>query len=126
MIRPKIDMKKPKKNKRKGSDVYGPCFGPTPPLSDAQIKMFENENKDWAHDRRDIIDPESFGGSDFLDPSEWGPIATPEQEQALKDLYEQAEVKDKPGGVWTVGSGLADGFDMKSPWIQTYSGRRFN
>jgi uncharacterized protein len=70
-----------------------------------------------------IIDPESFGGSDF------DPIATPAQEQAIQDLYKQFPVLNgsaKLGSSPFHGSGIDDGFDPKSPWIQTYSGRRFN
>lgn len=132
MIRPKIDVKKPKKSKRtkNRSDTYGPCFKDVPILSDEDMKIFSgkedeimaiNDPKNWV-----AADPESFGGSDFPDPSTWGPIATPEQETAIKELYQRAEMKDQPGGVWTVGQGLTDGFDSNSAWIQTYSGRRFN
>ena len=76
--------------------------------------------------KRFTVDPASFGSSDFPDFNEWGPIATPEEEAFLKKLPELEAAIRKPGGVWTVGAGVTEGFDTGVPWIQTYSGRRFN
>lgn len=76
------------------------------------------------------IDPNSmhgaadgFGGSDFDD---WGPLVTPEQDQAIKNMYKQISVPKPPTQSVFTGAGFTDGFDPKSPWIQTFTGRRFN
>jgi uncharacterized protein len=73
-----------------------------------------------------VIDPismkgaeDQFGGSDF------GPIATPEQEKAIRDLYATHPEWDTSND-YTKGSGMTDGFEENTAWIQTYSGRRFN
>lgn len=75
-----------------------------------------------------VLDPMSmkgaedqFGGSDFPD---FEPIATAEQEELIKQVYTHNPVLDS--GVFCTGSGLIDGFDKSEPWIQTFSGRRFN
>jgi len=68
-------------------------------------------------------DEDQFGGSDFPD---WEPIATPEQEAAINRLYAYNPVLNNDTSNYTKGSGLTDGFDKDAPWIQTYSGRRFN
>lgn len=91
-----------------------------------------------------VIDPMSmkgaedqFGGSDFDDPyplpPSWnpGPIATPEQEKAINELYNKdprlnPSLKNEFGLDFFDGVGISDGFDPEAPWIQTYSGRRFN
>lgn len=80
-----------------------------------------------------VIDPASmkgaedeFGGEDF---PQWGPIATPEQEQAIQNMYASHPDWTKESVAsrfFTHGTGIIDGFDANSPWIQTYSGRRFN
>jgi uncharacterized protein len=75
-----------------------------------------------------VIDPMSmkgaedqFPGSDF----DLGPIATPEQERAIRDLYAVNPTLDQEN-IYNKGTGLINGFDKDAPWIQTYSGRRFN
>jgi uncharacterized protein len=52
-----------------------------------------------------------------------GPIASPEQERAIRDLYAVHPTWDE--NVFATGKGLEDGFEKGAPWIQTYSGRRF-
>lgn len=72
------------------------------------------------------LDPASFGGEDF--PS-WldKPIITPEEENAIKQIYNanphlKQEVRVQPS-VYEVGG--EDWYRKDEPWIQTYSGRRF-
>lgn len=52
------------------------------------------------------------------------PIATPEQIEAIRQLY-QNNPKLTISNFYE-GTGFKDGFDPNSAWIQTYSGRRFN
>ena len=71
------------------------------------------------------LDPESFGGTDFP------PLATQEELDALNRVYLENPVlvSGKPiitESIWFKGEGLATGFKKDIPWIQTYSGRRFN
>lgn len=82
------------------------------------------------------LDPESFGGEDYPSSPEdgihpmikevvsFGPIATPEQEEAINNLYKTQFKINEPN--FLRGNGLTDGFDKNAVWIQTYSGRRFN
>lgn len=83
------------------------------------------------------LDPESFGGEDFpSDPEElarlmnekFPPIATPELEAEVQQLYQRhPELVDKaPQNVFMEGTGIVNGFDKEAAWIQTHSGRRFN
>jgi hypothetical protein len=74
-----------------------------------------------------VIDPESFGGSDF--PS-WD-----EEQKAIDELYQANPIltRDRATplitnepGIYTQGPGFKDGFKEEAAWIQTYSGRRFN
>lgn len=93
-------------------------------------------------DNRVILDPESFGGTDFP------PIVTPEQEAVIKEFLdknpkfrrptpeEQKEIEmhelNKQLGAAKAhvflqpGSAKTDPFHEGEAWIQTYSGRRFN
>jgi hypothetical protein len=154
-----------KKVKKCKTDRYI-CFDTYIPLTDEQMKIFEEEinmsirpkNKEHLKmkplpDTRSFeLDPASlkgfedqFGGSDFLDECHetmgveemkkvmqnrlYGPIATPEQEKAINELYKQNPGLNNvaiPKSSHFNGSGLADGFNPKAPWIQTYTGRRFN
>lgn len=91
-------------------------------------KMSER-NKETKHF---TIDPMSmkgaadeFGGSDFPN---WEPIATPEQEAAIQDLFQRVSNLNNSSAPLAsdTGLGFTDGFDAKAPWIQTFSGRRFN
>lgn len=90
-----------------------------------------------------VLDPESFGGDDFA------PLATPEQEAAIADLYsnksyetwhrlqredlqaigdaKKAEQMQSiiSGNIFHQGEGTNKGFDKDAAWIQTHSGRRF-
>lgn len=73
------------------------------------------------------LDPESFGGEDY--PSGWldKPIVTPEEEKAIKQLYDanpqlKQEIRVQPS-IYEVGG--EDWYRKDEPWIQTYSGRRF-
>lgn len=82
------------------------------------------------------IDPESIGYDGVLDVSEkFNKIVTPEIEAAIKELYDSypqlksqsnrelnQRAKDKDNG-YTTGSYT---YHDDIPWIQTYSGRRFN
>lgn len=89
----------------------------------------------------EIIDPESFGGTDFP------PIVTPEQEELIQSFYaknpdlkqplieEIAEVNRQNKikvashvpSVFTQPAGYKqDPFNENDAWIQTFSGRRFN
>jgi uncharacterized protein len=101
----------------------------------AELDIMEKVNK--IMEKKDTksftIDPNSmhgaadeFGGSDFDD---WGPLVTPEQDEAIKNMYRHIpgpKTKSTANGSHFNGGGVDDGFDPKAPWIQTYSGRRFN
>lgn len=88
-------------------------------------KLRDKMEKDY---RDNIIDPESFGGEDYP------PICSPEDEKYIKELYATDPRLQKPVRVdvanrafdksngYTTGSN----FFNDDPWIQTYSGKRFN
>lgn len=90
-----------------------------------RLNMMEKDTQNF------IIDPTSmkgyedqFGGSDFE------PIVTPEQERLIQNMYDanpqiHSSTTDK-NFPFDNGKGFTDGFDPEAPWIQTYSGRRFN
>lgn len=76
-----------------------------------------------------------------LDPksvSDFPPLATPDEIEAMNKFYQEHETKLRSGtkqahdelvntrSVFYEGKGLADGFDPNAAWIQTHSGRRFN
>lgn len=89
----------------------------------------------------EIIDPESFGGTDFP------PIITPEEEALIKSFYKQnpqisgmvsteviltqaqkitEQIRSKEKVHIFTEPGRKDPFHPEDAWIQTYSGRRFN
>lgn len=118
-------MKIKKKKKRSDSDKYV-CFGRSnQPIMDGVVERFltMTSNKDTVNY---VVDPESFGGSDF--PS-WE-----EEQKAINDLYQANPVlinNSLPSATnnytaFTLGSGFRDGFKENVAWIQTFSGRRFN
>jgi hypothetical protein len=118
--------KKPTTNKKNRSDKYV-CFNNYLPLSEEQWDLFmPKETKNY------ILDPESFGGSDL------GPIATPEQEQAIKDLGDIPDLSQfnlSPINTPEIVQALKDNYNMldekilekkgKEAWIQTYTGKKF-
>ena len=75
------------------------------------------------HRKEDInIDP--FDTPNFYkeDKSkEYPPLATPEQLKALDDFCTQENISK----IYANGEGIESGFDENSPWIQTFTGRRF-
>lgn len=72
-----------------------------------------------------------FGSKNFdLDPQSPGaekypPLITPEQEAALRAFYKVEIPSVRVDDDFFSGAGIYDGFDEKSEWIQTHSGRRF-
>ena len=101
-----------------------------------QVDLVLPESKDMMEEREEdrfIIDPESFGGTDYP------PIVTPEQQEALDNLYAhnpgliQKPIKQialensrSKVGHHFMSPISPDPYRPDEPWIQTYSGRRFN
>lgn len=66
------------------------------------------------------------------------PLATPEQEKAIQDLFKNnpqlqnvpiltpEQKQENQGSNYLYEEGFIDGFEEDEPWIQTFSGRRFN
>lgn len=74
-----------------------------------------------------VIDPMSMKGAEDQFPgSDFEPISTPEQDALISQLYDYNPILKKDNNNWLTGKGLIDGFEKNAPWIQTYSGRRFN
>jgi uncharacterized protein len=67
------------------------------------------------------LDPKSFKGKDL------GPIATPDQEKAIQELYDNNPILRAPPSDNFLRNTVADSrYDRNEPWIQTFSGRRFS
>lgn len=98
---------------------------PDPP-AEIWLPITEYEDVPVKDTKTFVIDPMSMKGAEDQFPgSDFEPISTPEQDTLINQLYDHNPVL-KGGNDWTDGKGLFDGFEKNAPWIQTYSGRRFN
>ena len=96
----------------------------------------EHEDSSMKDTKTFTIDPASMkGAEDQFGGSDFEPIATAEQEALINQVYSSYPVLNNKvtatkimsiGRPYTTGLGLGDGFDKDEPWLQTYSGRRFN
>jgi len=106
------------KQDKQVNDVMFPDWDFTNPIT--------NPNKPTKKTEIYHVDPASAPAA-----KDFGPLVTPEEEAALKTLYESPCLKSSPPtingqSIYMFGTGLESKPDLVETWIQTHSGRRFN